>query len=95
LRREIYKIALDQLFSNSAIHLQPNCMTSLSCPPPTTQVHQGACVTLAAGNELYQVIGIDDHHDRCWLRRWPLSRQGSEVFEISLHQVQAVSSNRH
>jgi hypothetical protein len=69
-------------------------MTSLSCPTPTPELHQGACVTLPSGEEMYQVIGIDDHHNRCWLRRWPLSRQGSEVFEISLHQVQPIPTHR-
>jgi hypothetical protein len=44
-------------------------------------------VQLESDEQLYQVIGVDDHHDRCWLRRWPLARQGSEVFEISLQQV--------
>ena len=51
-------------------------------------------MTMASGDEMYQVIGIDDHHNRCWLRRWPLSRQGSEVFEISLHQVQPMPTHR-
>jgi len=51
-------------------------------------------VTLDSDDQLYQVIGIDDHHDRCWLRRWPLSRQGSEVFEISLQHVQPTQPHR-
>ena len=73
---------------------EPRSMTSLSCPTPTSELHQGACVTLDSGDEMYQVIGIDDHHNRCWLRRWPLSRQGSEVFEISLHQVHPIPAHR-
>jgi hypothetical protein len=43
----------------------------------------GAYVHLGSDEQLYQVIGSDHHNDRCWLRRWPLTRQGSEVFEIS------------
>jgi len=39
--------------------------------------------------QLFQVIGVDHNGDRCWLRRWPLARRGSPVFEISLHQLQA------
>jgi hypothetical protein len=62
-------------------------MTSLSCHHPRSAPSQGDCVRIQADDNLYQVIGIDDHHDRCWLRRWPLTRQGSEVFEISLQQV--------
>lgn len=69
-------------------------MTSPSCSTADPKLHQGACVTLDSDDQLYQVIGIDDHHDRCWLRRWPLSRQGSEVFEISLQHVQPAQPHR-
>jgi hypothetical protein len=35
------------------------------------------------------VIGIDDRQQRCWVRRWPLQRQGgSPVFEVSLEVVE-------
>jgi hypothetical protein len=48
----------------------------------------------AADEQLYQVIGVDDRHNRCWVRRWPLARQGSEVFEISLQQVRPARPHR-
>jgi hypothetical protein len=51
-------------------------------------LHQGDCVHLHTDEHLYQVIGVDTTHDRCWVRRWPLARHGSPVFEISLQQVQ-------
>lgn len=79
-------------------------MSIATCPPLTTAeipanpesmtLHQGDCVTLASDEHTYQVISVDDSHDRCWLRRWPLSRQGSEVFEISLQQVRASRPHR-
>ena len=50
-------------------------------------LHQGDCVTLTSDENLYQVIGVDDRHNRCWVRRWPLARHGSPVFEISRQQV--------
>jgi hypothetical protein len=34
-----------------------------------------------------QAIGVDQHGNRCWVRRWPMARHGSPVFEISLHLV--------
>lgn len=37
---------------------------------------------------LYQVIGVDIPGDRCWVRRWPLARHGSPVFEVSIAQVE-------
>lgn len=63
------------------------------------RLHQGDCIQLAGDpssqDQLYQVIGLDPHHDRCWLRRWPLARHGSPVFEMSLRQVQARGHHRH
>lgn len=55
-------------------------------------LHQGDCVQLATGDQMYQVIGVDDRQDRCWVRAWPLDHNGSPVFEISLQQVR---SDRH
>jgi hypothetical protein len=31
---------------------------------------------------------VDAPRDRCWVRRWPLARHGSPVFEVSIRQVQ-------
>ena len=50
-------------------------------------LHQGDCVHLTSDEHLYQVIAVDDHQNRCWVRRWPMARHGSPVFEISLHLV--------
>ncbi len=69
-------------------------MTTLSLTEPLPTPNQGDCVHLEADEQLYQVIGVDDRHDRCWLRRWPLARQGSEVFEISLQQVRPIRPHR-
>jgi hypothetical protein len=63
-------------------------MTTAACPASTLTLNQGDCLRLGTEEQLYQVIGVDDRQDRCWLRRWPLARQGSEVFEISLQQIQ-------
>ena len=68
-------------------------------------LQQGACIRLdsravedPAPNpstlQLYQVIGVDQGSDRCWLRRWPLARQGSPVFEISLQRLDPPSTHR-
>ncbi|WP_370586184.1 hypothetical protein [Synechococcus sp. Minos11] len=53
------------------------------------RVHQGDCIRLLSDKDIYQVIAIDDHHDRCWVRRWPLQRHGSPVFEVSLSSVES------
>ncbi|MDM7936422.1 MAG: hypothetical protein QUV06_03070 [Cyanobium sp. CZS 48M] len=41
-----------------------------------------------AQSSVYQVIGVDAPRDRCWVRRWPLARHGSPVFEVSIRQVE-------
>ena len=51
------------------------------------RLHQGDCVHLRCDDGIYQVIAIDDRHDRCWVRSWPLQRHGSPVFEVSLGSV--------
>ena len=63
----------------------------------TPNLHQGDCIELPDDGEdgqMYQVIGVDDRGDRCWLRAWPLARHGSPVFELSLRQVQTAAHRR-
>ena len=59
--------------------------------PPTKEikdgVNQGDCVYLNNQEELFQVIGIDNAYEKCWIREWPLNPQGSPVFEISIKQI--------
>ncbi|MEB3264825.1 MAG: hypothetical protein VKJ66_10680 [Synechococcus sp.] len=59
-------------------------MTSTITPP-----RQGDCIRIGADDtQLYQVIGVDQAGNRCWLRRWPLARHGCQVFELPLHQLE-------
>ena len=59
-------------------------------------VNQGDRVNLlgddqkSVDNDTYQVIGVDEEHDRCWVRRWPLEPKGSPVFEISFNQISTI-----
>lgn len=62
--------------------------------PLAATPHQGDTVRIAGDEQLYQVIGVDAAHDRCWLRAWPLGRHGSQVFEISLQQLVATPHHR-
>ena len=50
-------------------------------------ISQGDCVYLNNKEEQFQVLGIDDSHEKCWIREWPLNPNGSPVFEISLKLV--------
>ena len=57
------------------------------------RLHQGDCIKLRSDAGLFQVIGIDDDHDRCWVRQWPLKPQGSPVFEVALDQISATAAS--
>ncbi len=50
-------------------------------------INQGDCVHLKNQEELFQVLGIDNAYEKCWVRKWPLSPNGSPVFEIPIKQV--------
>ena len=50
-------------------------------------INQGDCVHLKNQEELFQVLGIDNAHEKCWVREWPLTTNGSPVFEISIKQI--------
>lgn len=65
-------------------HHFPRMTAASPIPAPPLQ---GDTVRIAGDDQLYQVIGVDAPHGRCWLRAWPLGRHGSQVFEISLHQL--------
>ena len=48
---------------------------------------QGDCVQIPNDENLFQVIGIDCKHEKCWVRQWPLSDSGSPVFEIEIKNI--------
>ena len=54
-------------------------------------LNQGDCVQLSCDEGTFQVIAIDNEHEKCWLRRWPLLPKGSPVFEISIQQIEAAT----
>ena len=51
------------------------------------KINQGDCVQLQNNKDLFQVIGIDSSHEKCWVRKWPLLTNGSPVFEIAINEV--------
>ena len=53
-------------------------------------LHQGDCVQLRDDKNLFQIIGIDNEHEKCWVRQWPLLPKGSPVFEISIQQIATI-----
>tara|TARA_B100000965_G_C18897956_1_gene459018 strand:+ start:43 stop:261 length:219 start_codon:yes stop_codon:yes gene_type:complete len=58
-----------------------------SRPVIAKDINQGDCVYLKNQEELFQVLGIDNAYEKCWVREWPLNPNGSPVFEIPIKQV--------
>ncbi len=50
-------------------------------------LNQGDCIQLLEEESLFQVIGVDKEHEKCWVRKWPMLPSGSPVFEISIKQI--------
>ena len=75
--------------NETSVLIGQRCMQLES--PSVMSLHQGDCIRLRSNHGLFQVIGIDGDHDRCWVRRWPLDpKAGSPVFEISFNQISAI-----
>ena len=45
-------------------------------------INQGDCVYLKNQDELFQVLGIDNAYEKCWVRKWPLNPNGSPVLSL-------------
>ena len=51
-------------------------------------LQQGQVVRLTSSpDHTYQVLSIDQDSDLYWIRRWPLSRQGSPPFAVARQQL--------
>ena len=50
-------------------------------------LRQGDCIQLLNEEAQFQVIGIDNKQNKCWVRQWPILASGSPVFEISIQQI--------
>ena len=58
------------------------------------KINQGDCVQIINSKNLFQVIGIDKKHQKCWVRQWPLMSKGSPVFEIPIKEIDTSSKNK-
>ena len=67
-------------------------MTSIANAGETSleSLRQGDCIKLLNEESQFQVIGIDNKHQKCWVRQWPILPSGSPVFEISIQEIAIV-----
>jgi len=38
----------------------------------------------------FQVISLDAQHGTCWVRRWPIARNGSPPFSVAISTVRSL-----
>ncbi|CAK6700668.1 hypothetical protein [Synechococcus sp. CBW1107] len=74
------------LHQGDCVHLATD--VALSAGLPGGECSSTWTIGETAQATTYQVIGVDASRDRCWVRRWPLARHGSPVFEVSIRQVE-------
>ncbi|MCP9799820.1 hypothetical protein [Synechococcus sp. RedBA-s] len=74
------------LHQGDCVHLTTD--VAISAGLPSGESASTWTIGEPAHSSVYQVIGVDAPRDRCWVRRWPLARNGSPVFEVSIRQVE-------
>ena len=50
-------------------------------------LYKGACVKIKNSQKTYQVIGINQDSNVCWLREWPLNLKGGDTFSLELNEI--------
>ncbi|CAK6693980.1 hypothetical protein VB734_02390 [Synechococcus sp. BA-124 BA4] len=76
------------LHQGDCVHLATDLAISAGLPGGESSSTWTIGETAQTQDTVYQVIGVDALRDRCWVRRWPLARHGSPVFEVSIRQVE-------
>jgi len=53
--------------------------------------HPGQFVHLDAHPDShFQVINVDTENGNCWVRRWPIARNGSPPFSVAISRLRAL-----
>ncbi len=71
---------------NSSMHTKKSLLSKDDLKS-LLKLHLGDCIQLTSSEDRFQVIGIDEEHEKCWIRQWPLLPKGSPVFEVSMQQI--------
>ena len=58
-------------------------------------LYKGACVKIKNNNKTFQVIGINNNQEICWVREWPFDFNSKKTFALNISQItiQVLCSN--
>ena len=61
-----------------------NANSNLIC---SENLYKGARVKIKNSNKTFQVIGINQQKQICWLREWPLDSNSKQTFDLEISQI--------
>ncbi len=50
-------------------------------------LYKGACVKIRNNNKTFQVIGINQQKQICWVREWPFNYNSKKTFVLNISQI--------
>ena len=77
---------------NSKLLENKNENNNLLC---SENLYKGACVKIRNNNKTFQVIGINQQKQICWVREWPFNYDSKKTFVLNISQItiQVLCSN--
>ena len=77
---------------NSKLLENKNENNNLLC---SENLYKGACVKIRNNNKTFQVIGINQQKQICWVREWPFNFNSKKTFALNISQItiQVLCSN--
>ena len=77
---------------NSKLLENKNEKNNLLC---SENLYKGACVKIRNNNKTFQVIGINQQKQICWVREWPFNYDSKKTFVLNISQItiQVLCSN--
>ena len=47
----------------------------------------GNCIKIKNSNKIFQIVGLNDKRQICWVREWPLKSNNHNTFELSFNNI--------
>ena len=69
---------------NSKLLENKNENNNLLC---SENLYKGACVKIRNNNKTFQVIGINQQKQICWVREWPFNYDSKKTFALEISQI--------
>ena len=50
-------------------------------------LYKGACVKIKNSQKIFQVVGINQKSNVCWIREWPIALEVNKTFSLEINQI--------